>query len=117
MLSPSKAAQLAKVSKPTILRAIKSGKLSAHRQENGTYLIDPSEVIRVFADSVSQSAPPLEPDVPGGMIGARELIAALERQIEDLKLERDRWHAQAERLALVAPARVGVFRRLFGKAA
>ncbi len=35
-------------SKPTIARAIQSGKMSAQRQEDGAYLIDPAELHRVF---------------------------------------------------------------------
>ena len=42
------AARAANVSKTTIQRAIKSGRLSASRQLDGSYLIDPAELHRVF---------------------------------------------------------------------
>lgn len=42
------AARAADVSKTTIQRAIKSGRLSASRQEDGSYVIDPAELHRVF---------------------------------------------------------------------
>lgn len=42
------AAKASGKSKPTISRAIQSGKLSAQRQENGSYLIDPAELVRVY---------------------------------------------------------------------
>lgn len=47
-LSASQAAQEVGKSVPTITRAIKSGKLSAHRLEGGGYEIDPAELFRVF---------------------------------------------------------------------
>jgi Helix-turn-helix domain len=42
------AAKAADVSKTTIQRAIKSGRLSASRQEDGSYVIDPAELHRAF---------------------------------------------------------------------
>lgn len=42
------AARAADVSKTTIQRAIKSGRLSASRQQDGSYVIDPSELHRAF---------------------------------------------------------------------
>jgi excisionase family DNA binding protein len=36
------------VSKPTVQRAIKSGKLSAIRRDDGSYDIDPAELRRAF---------------------------------------------------------------------
>ena len=35
-------------SKPTIQRAIKNGRISAKKNDNGTYVIDPAELHRVF---------------------------------------------------------------------
>lgn len=35
-------------SKPTIQRAIKSGKISAEKKDDGSYIIEPSEVHRVY---------------------------------------------------------------------
>lgn len=35
-------------SKTTLTRAIKSGRLSAHRREDGSYQIDPAELFRVY---------------------------------------------------------------------
>ena len=48
-LSIRRAAKQAGVSRSTLLRAIQTGKMSAHRKEGGDgYLIDPSELFRVF---------------------------------------------------------------------
>ena len=48
MLSLGQAARAANTSKTTIGRAIKSGRLSATRRDDGGYAIDPSELARVF---------------------------------------------------------------------
>ena len=44
--------------KSTISRAITSGKLSATRQENGGYAIDPAELFRVFAPASQDTEHP-----------------------------------------------------------
>lgn len=48
MISPSEAADMVGKSKSAILRAIKSGTLSATRDDNNHFQIDPSELGRVF---------------------------------------------------------------------
>lgn len=127
MLTPLQAAKAVNTSKATIHRAIKSGKLSAIRQNDGTFLIDPAELHRVYEPLRADAKKPhgtLSDTAETGetvrlqaeLAGARALQVMLERQIEDLKIERDRWHTQAERLALIGPPRQGIFRRLFGKA-
>lgn len=125
MLSPLQAANAANISKATIHRAIKSGKLSANRQADGTYLIDPSELSRVFetAHIVSMRrdetplATPETAVIQAELIGAKAIQAMLERQIEDLKADRDAWRNQAERLTLLpAPAaQKGMFNRIFSR--
>jgi hypothetical protein len=120
MLSPSRAAKVAGVGKATIQRAIKAGKLSATRQENGSFLIDPAELARVYesvrSEPMSQSEPRNEPSEPAG---ARELIALLERQIADIRSDRDAWRDQAQRLALAPPpaplTKPSLFTRVFGR--
>lgn len=122
------AAEAAKVTKPTVFRWIKSGKISATKAEDGTYRIEPAELHR-YLDSVAketlpagttkQAEPPLREgaDTLPEMIALRSEVEKLkallemERQraedarqrIEDVKAERDRWAQQAERLALAPP--------------
>lgn len=50
-LTLSQAAKLTRKSKSTLNRAIKSGRLSAVRNEDGTFSIDPSELLRVFPET------------------------------------------------------------------
>lgn len=56
-LTLSQAAKLAGKSKSTLNRAVKSGRLSASRNADGTFSIDPSELLRVFpSDAVQNGA-------------------------------------------------------------
>ena len=52
--SLSEAAKATGKNKTTIQRAIKSGKISATKGEDGSYEIDPSELHRVFLPAVAQ---------------------------------------------------------------
>lgn len=130
-LSLREAAQQAGTSKSTILRAIQSGRLSATRTDDGGYDIDPSELFRVYpvkgsADGsqrstdrcVGQDAPPpattdtspataelriRNATLEAELSALKAIIEAEKRRGEELREDRDRWHAQAERLALPAP--------------
>jgi excisionase family DNA binding protein len=99
-LSLSQAAKLTGKSKSTINRAIKNGKLSATRHEDGTYSIDPSELARAFNVEPLEGAKrhSEEPDVTRMLerIAALEAMLSREREISaDLKEDRDRWWQQA----------------------
>ncbi len=107
-LSLSAAARATGHSKSTIGRAIKSGKLSAKRNDAGGYLIDPSELARAFdwdpsgpvpwnvTEPLGRAAAPL-----GGPSGSTEdaravletkltlLEQALDREREALAYERE----------------------------
>lgn len=52
--SVSRAARETGLSKSTISRAIKSGRISAAKQHDGSYLIEPAELFRVYSRSVAQ---------------------------------------------------------------
>ena len=53
-LGTTEAAQIAGVSKNTIIRAIRSGKLSATRDETSAYQIDPAELARLYPDAMAR---------------------------------------------------------------
>jgi hypothetical protein len=99
------------ISKATITRALKSGKISGQKDASGAWVIDPAELHRVFPPVAStqnetqlmqQSATPHKtPD-----------FSALEREnqmlreaLNDAKQERDRWHEIADRLSISPPPR------------
>ena len=48
MLTLGQAARIAGKGKTTLTRAIQAGRLSATRRDDGGYLIDPSELSRVY---------------------------------------------------------------------
>lgn len=112
-LSLSQAAKATGKSKSTINRAIKSGKLSATRHDDGSYTIDASELSRVFQIGTPGgsewigAAPQTEP-VGTAVLEAENaaLRAALDREREitnDLMADRDAWRQQATALLLSPP--------------
>ncbi len=55
--SISQAAKETGLSKSTISRAIKAGRISALREDDGSYLIEPAELFRVYPRGVAQPSP------------------------------------------------------------
>ena len=119
VLGLRQAAQQAGVSKSTILRAIRAGRLSATRTEDGGYAIDPAELFRVYPPDVAaqrSARQGLARGRPDGatevstsaegisrvavqeaeLAGAQQLIGFLRTQIDDLRSDRDGWRQQAE---------------------
>lgn len=111
-LSLSAAAKATGKAKATIHRAVKSGKLSASRHEDGTYGIDPSELARVFPLVVSETAqgdatpPPATPSERDALLSQEVafLRDALERERETVSDLRRRLDRAEERLTYQAPA-------------
>ena len=97
----------------TILRSIQKGRISAEKDANGQWTIDPAELHRVYPSVPSDSA-----DTGAGATSSTgtqsALIRELERQIEDLRVDRDAWRDQAQRLLLAPPPRSLWWRRVFG---
>lgn len=122
-------------SKAAISRAIKTSKLSAQRQEDGSFKIDPAELHRVYPPVAAEqdnqrstgvaSATKVTPDATGEIRELRaKLDAATERLTEkdtliaELREDRDQWRTQAQTLLLTdqrqtEPARRSWWR--FGK--
>jgi len=92
MYTVGQAAKSTGKSKPTITRAIKSGKISATRNENGSYSIDPAELHRVFPvlPSSSNSSPLVtHNETPNETAMLRVENEGLREQIQILRDERD----------------------------
>lgn len=121
------AAKATGMSKATISKAIKNGRISASKDETGTFKIDPSELHRVYPPTVSSEQKETPTDTPAkadidGTIRALQarLEAAQERLsdkdtvIADLREDRDRWRQQAT--ALLEDQRPkGFLRKLLGR--
>jgi hypothetical protein len=111
-LSLTQAAKVAGKSKSTINRAIKSGKLSATRNDDGSYSIDGAELARAFhigppsgSEWVS-AAPPTELARTATLEAENAALrAALDREreaLDEVRADRDAWKQQATAL-LAAP--------------
>lgn len=114
-------------SKATISKAIKTGRISAAKDETGTFHIDPSELHRVYPPTVSseQELTPTYTEVNtenSGLIrelqarleAASERLADKETVISDLKEDRDKWRQQATSLLADQRPR-GFLQRLFNR--
>lgn len=138
-LTLGQAAKLARIGKTTLTRAIKAGRISAQRREDGSYEIDPSELARVYdiapavtpetgikTGEVGKVETPMrdietvarQAALDAQIEGLKEIVRRLDDQARDLRADRDQWRAQAERLALTAPIAVAAprswWRRMVG---
>ena len=138
-VSMTKGAELAGVSKGTVSKALKSGRLSyAEKTDNG-YLIDTSELFRVFPPKHKETVDESRSDTPDGnretLIssgGLQREIELLREQLQDRdgvvsdlrqrldKSEEERREAQARVIGLLtgpeaAESKRGFFGRLFGR--
>jgi hypothetical protein len=111
MITLAQTAAMTGMARSSILRAIKRGALSGTRQDDGTWLVDPAELARAFP--VNAQAPlqraHSDPVAAVKLEAAQQRIADLERALADMRVERDDWKIQAQRLALpnAHPARQG----------
>ncbi|MBF0482217.1 MAG: hypothetical protein HQK82_11180 [Desulfovibrionaceae bacterium] len=125
-------------SRSTIWRAVKSGKLSAHKQEDGDFLVDASELLRVYPhvaratshDTANETERNINENrsLQVELEAAKQRIRDLEADKADLRGERDKLLAvvqeQASSMKLLtdqraspagdAPAK-GFLARLFGR--
>jgi hypothetical protein len=116
-LSLGQAARLTGLGKTTITRAIKSGRLSASRKEDGSYEIDPAELARVYpfpapGETVAATVPVVRhatPDVTADaelrhrVTTAEERLTELKVLVDDLRRDRDAWREQAQGRLLPPP--------------
>jgi predicted RNase H-like nuclease (RuvC/YqgF family) len=95
------AAKLTDRSKATISGDLKSGKLSGEKQENGSYAIDASELMRVYGDEFnpnrSENTKPNDSE-PLKLVsehqGLPEEVKRLREQLAGVDLERERERRQ-----------------------
>lgn len=92
--SLSAAAKATSKGKSTIHNAVKSGKLSARRTEAGTYIIDASELARVFPLNPSKGSQMDDPEPPheplGGSTGTEVAILRTKLAMLEDQLARER---------------------------
>jgi excisionase family DNA binding protein len=123
----TKAATATGVSRSTIFRAIKTGRISATRTEGGNFEIEPAELHRVFPPAETRAAHAgngaMNRDAMAAATADTGQLAQLESEIkalreallreqlhetrdtvDDLRRDRDAWRSQAQQLALPKPA-------------
>lgn len=107
-VSINEAAKITGLSRSTLFRAVKSGKLSANLNENSDYEIDKSELARVYQNSSEETvAPPLISDeLRFELVELRiKLDAALDaRRVAEAAAENWRTLATRALLAVEKPA-------------
>ncbi|WP_429278411.1 hypothetical protein, partial [Novosphingobium gossypii] len=105
-LTLGQAAKEAGVSKATLSKALKSGRLSYIAKSTAGYEIDPAELFRVFprkqVETVHSERCETLQETPETIAYQRE-IELLRQQLSDAKTDRDAWREQAQRLALLPP--------------
>lgn len=115
-LSANQASKEAGIAKKTLLDALKSGRMSADKNDKGHWEIDPSELFRVFPRTgatpvMETETHPLEnrsKTIENSILevelkAERQMRERLEAEIMDLRGQRDKWQMQAERLLLEKP--------------
>jgi len=108
-------------SKSSVFRAIRTGKLSAERTDDGGYRINTRELSRAFGaerilprnapqDGAGNGAGTVSVGAPGDAVEFRLRAMALEvevrllrEQAQELRSDRDAWRSTAERLLISAP--------------
>ena len=117
-------------SKATISKAIKIGRISASKDETGTFRIDPSELHRVYPATVhsereetlvdtekQQGKTPDIRELQARLEAAHERLSDRDAVIADLREDRDKWRQQATALlADQSPKKSskGLWKKLFG---
>lgn len=103
--SLSEAAKATGKNKTTIQRAIKNGKISASKGNNGSYEIDPSELHRVFPPATAQrdAQHPQSNDMQQGKItpdsNSLERVVELEKELAVAREKANGLEAQKDQMA------------------
>src|SRR3546814_10737999 len=88
------------VTRQTLMKAIKTGRVSAEKSDNGEWRIEPVELFRVWPP-VNGVQQPLQPNITGSDThGLQAENRLLREQVAALREERNAWREQAQRLAL-----------------
>ena len=92
-ISAKEAAELVGMSKNAIFKAIRTGKLSASKDLNGEWKIEPAELFRVYqpvGDSARTSPPPsMREDTPPAIEGLQRENEVLREVVADLRARLD----------------------------
>lgn len=106
VLTLGQAAKETGLSKATLSKALKSGRLSYVAKTTAGYEIDPAELFRVFPPkrALTVSSERLETPPETGSEADRREIQLLREQLAEVRADRDAWRDQAQRAVLALPA-------------
>jgi len=93
-----KAVELFDVSRPTLTKALKSGKISGEKDGKGVWSVDPSELSRVYKPRHKEQENEHPIEHQGNSTDFSYLqgkVDALEAQVDDLKAQRDKAEERA----------------------
>jgi excisionase family DNA binding protein len=118
-LTLGQAAKHTGVNKSTLSRYIKQGKISAEKQEDGSYRIDPSELDRLNeirrTDNRFGTPDLQQTDTPSDTKALqreldllREQLREKEQLIDELREDRNAWRRHAQTLLLPQPPDTGI---------
>lgn len=97
-------------SKATLSKAVKTGRLSAIKKDDGSFSIEPVELHRVYPPALPETGNPEQKATP--MVNTTEIrvlqakLEAARERITDLEEDREQWRQQANRLLAVTPSKV-----------
>ena len=100
-LSASQAAKKVGKSVPTITRAIKKGKLAAKPRDGGGWIIDASELFRVWpavSNASDETLPMLRNETPVETSALERELELRREMLDDTKADRDSWKEQAQKI-------------------
>tara|TARA_B110000503_G_scaffold62357_1_gene98775 strand:- start:140 stop:520 length:381 start_codon:yes stop_codon:yes gene_type:complete len=119
------AAAACRMSKATISKAVKSGKISAKKNADGSFSIEAVELHRVYPITVEtvegeRSETPkstqVNTEISNEMLMLEMKLEAAHQRINDLETDKEAWRLQATRLlAFSHDSKRGIISRLFGK--
>ena len=116
------AAKACRMSKAKLSKAVKSGKISATKNADGSFSIEAVELHRVYPITVASDQYETPKSTQVNTEKSNELVMleikleAAHQRISDLETDKEAWRLQATRLlALSHDSKRGLFSRLFGK--
>lgn len=118
-MSLNQAAKICGRAKSTVLEAIKSGRLSAPKDDRGRYQIDASELHRVFPFEATEHKKPIPTPKENSQNtkGLEREVELLREMLEKSETNADHWRKMAERQQVLLEDKrpKGFFKRLLGQ--
>lgn len=121
-MSASQAATAVGMTRQGIIKAIRTGRISAEKDQNGAWTIEPVELFRVYApvnQNTATSAQPVESGLQDSTQAVDREIAILRETVNDLRRRLDQSDDERRRLIMlltdqrVQETRQSIWKRIF----